>query len=228
MDTARSDQRQKGKAQKTRENILCRRHNGKERQTKEKMLWCCDDVVCISVCNEVRWRPLPNHSSPTVPGFGRHGMFTDIMSHLEMNCTCLESLRLRFLTNTKTSQSGQGRLSISWKRSGSTTPGTKKTKTHPESWNGSTLFRILQKHPLQGYKWLNGRETRIQANSRCDNIWPSSWSSVSKSFQIRAKRQWEQEQPKLEAARQRRDIYEIPLDDEDSDGINDVPSVALK
>ena len=24
---------------------------------KEKMLWCCDDVVCISVCNEVWWCP---------------------------------------------------------------------------------------------------------------------------------------------------------------------------
>ena len=50
---------------------------------------------------------------------------------------------------------------------------------------------------------------------------------MSKSFQIGAKRQWEQQQPKLEAARQRRDIYKIPLDDKDSDDINDVPAVAL-
>ena len=38
---------------------------------KEKMLWCCEDVVCICVCNEVWWCPYPTilrppfHHSPT-------------------------------------------------------------------------------------------------------------------------------------------------------------------
>ena len=57
-------------------------------------------------------------------------IFTDIMSHLEMNCTCLETLRFRFLSNALTSQSRSGRISISRKRSASTTTGSSTQAGH--------------------------------------------------------------------------------------------------
>ena len=92
-------------------------------------------------------------------------IFTDIMSHLEMNCTCLESLRLRFVTNTRTSQSVPGRLSISWKRSIHDYWIVDLSRALSDSWKCFTRF--TEQH---------------SATPLPDNIWPKLWSSSSQDF----------------------------------------------
>ena len=49
--------------------------------TKEKMLWCCDDVVCICVCNEVWWCPYPTILRPPSHHNHHHHHTTTTATH---------------------------------------------------------------------------------------------------------------------------------------------------
>ena len=54
---------------------------------------------------------------------------------------------------------------------------------HDESWTGSTRFEILLPHPGEGYKYVQGRRTRIQKSRRPDTICPEDWRALSKKEQ---------------------------------------------
>ena len=58
-------------------------------------------------------------------------------------------------------------------------------------------------------------ETKIQATTRPDNLWPEAWSSVGKAAQKKAKQAWANEKPKLEDARRLRGIYLNDAEDGD-------------
>ena len=75
-----------------------------------------------------------------------------------------------------------------------------------ESRSGSTRFRILNNRPHPGYSWVDSRMTNAHVTSRPETIWPEVWSSVSKIAQKQAKQKWDIEEPRIQAARQKRQI----------------------
>ena len=77
---------------------------------------------------------------------------------------------------------------------------------HSEIWYGSSRFRIHNKRPPKGYSGVGGSLTKTQGTWRLETIWPEVWSSMSHGALKKAKQQWETEKPKLQAARQTRDI----------------------
>ena len=46
-------------------------------------------------------------------------------------------------------------------------------------WTGRTRFTILRPSPPDGFKWCEGRSTRVQKTTRPENIWPEVWQSLS-------------------------------------------------
>lgn len=63
------------------------------------------------------------------------------------------------------------------------------------------------------------RLTNIQPFHGQNAFGQSLWSSMSKKVRRRAKPQWDEEEPKLEAARQLSETYDVPRGDEDSEDI---------
>ena len=53
---------------------------------------------------------------------------------------------------------------------------------------------------------VGGSLTKTQGTWRLETIWPKVWSSMSHGALKKAKQQWETEEPKLQDARQTRDI----------------------
>ena len=87
--------------------------------------------------------------------------------------------------------------------------------TLSDRWTGKTQFTILRPRPPPGYTWVDGRLTKVQQTSRPDSAWPEVWMSTSKKQKKLEIQKWEEEKPKLKAARDDRGIYEIPADDKD-------------
>ena len=52
-----------------------------------------------------------------------------------------------------------------------------------EEWVGTTRFQISRTTLPEGYKWANGRPTKIQKTPRPDTIWPEEWPRFSKKLQ---------------------------------------------
>ena len=61
-----------------------------------------------------------------------------------------------------------------------------------------------------GYKKINGTCTKTQSTSRPENIWLQSLSSISTRAQHRAGQQWQEEEPRLKASRQLKNIGDKP------------------
>ena len=78
-----------------------------------------------------------------------------------------------------------------------------------------TRFTLLNETPPKGYMWSGVRLTKIQTTSRPDHIWPDAWTRIGKAAQRREKQEWAIEKPKLEYARNLKDIYSIDPSDED-------------
>ena len=78
-----------------------------------------------------------------------------------------------------------------------------------EEWTGITRFQIPRTRLLEGYKWVNGRPTKIPNTTR-----PDSLQNVSKK-QGKSIAEWPEENAKLQAARRNRGIYEVLTDDKD-------------
>ena len=72
-----------------------------------------------------------------------------------------------------------------------------------EDWMGFTGFEI----PTKGHKWVNGRLTKIPTNK---SVGPPCLRTEKSS-----NTQWEEDKPQREAARELRDIIDVPLQDED-------------
>ena len=84
------------------------------------------------------------------------------------------------------------------------------------SWFGSTRCTVLKNTPPEGHMWAGDRLTRIQTTSRPDEICPEIWSNM---YQREARRQWDAEKSKLDAARRSREICYNDSDDEAFDNI---------
>ena len=54
-----------------------------------------------------------------------------------------------------------------------------------------------------------GASTEIQATTRPDYLWPEIWVGMSKAAKKMEKQEWVVEKPKLDNARQLRDIFFI-------------------
>ena len=81
------------------------------------------------------------------------------------------------------------------------------------SWRGKTVLTILRPPTPPGYKWVAGRCTKVQETTRPDNIWPEVWNTMSKKQKAQAKEHWENLQQKLQAAREKRGIFEVDPED---------------
>ena len=79
-----------------------------------------------------------------------------------------------------------------------------------ESSRGSTSSRILNKLPRNG---MDGGLTKTQVTSRSETIWPDVWSSMSKCAQQKAQQQRNIDKNMLQAARQKRKIRDIFVDE---------------
>ena len=77
------------------------------------------------------------------------------------------------------------------------------------------MFYVLRPPGPPGYKWIEGRLTKIQQTSRPDNVWPEVWQSLSKKQKIAETAKWEIEKVKRDAARNKRGIFEVSADDKD-------------
>ena len=72
---------------------------------------------------------------------------------------------------------------------------------------------MLNKGPLQGDAWVNGRLTRTQVTSSPETSRPEVWSSMPKCAQKKAQQQWDIERPQIQPARQKRKHHDIPPDE---------------
>ena len=67
--------------------------------------------------------------------------------------------------------------------------------------------RCSTKIDQEGHMWVQGRLTKKQVTIRHGHIWPEEWSRMSEHSRRRPTNEWAEEQPKLDAARERRCIY---------------------
>ena len=58
------------------------------------------------------------------------------------------------------------------------------------SWTGRTVFTLLRPAPPDGYKWVEGRLTRLQTTTRPDSVWPEVWKSMSRKQQKTEIKNW--------------------------------------
>ena len=82
-------------------------------------------------------------------------------------------------------------------------------------WSGKTIFTLLRPPAPPGHGWVEGRLTKLQKTSRPDNVWPEIWKVLGKAQKRAARKAWAIEKPLLEAARQRRGIFEVSAEDLD-------------
>ena len=82
-------------------------------------------------------------------------------------------------------------------------------------WKGKTVFYILRPPAPPGYRWVEGRLTKVQQTTRPDSIWPEVWQSLSKKQKQVEIAKWELDRVKRDEARTKRGIIEVPADDTD-------------
>ena len=66
-----------------------------------------------------------------------------------------------------------------------------------EEWSGTTRFWILRTRLPEGYKWVDGRPTKIQNTTRPDRIWPEAWTQLPKEQKRTFFAEWAEENSKL-------------------------------
>ena len=84
-----------------------------------------------------------------------------------------------------------------------------------DAWTRFTRFVLLKERPPEGYTWFGERLTRKQKTSRPDDVWPDTWKFMSDAAKKKAKQRWTIEKPKLDNARQLREIFFIEPNDEE-------------
>ena len=93
-------------------------------------------------------------------------------------------------------------------------------------WTGSTRFPILKPQAKQFYKWVEGRETKIQKTTRPDNVWPELWQLCNPKDKLEATAIWEKLEPEREAERKTRGAWEVKPHEEKA--YNKVLAAAIK
>ncbi len=53
------------------------------------------------------------------------------------------------------------------------------TPSLSSQWKGRTLVYLLRPRPSAGYRWIEGRLTKIQETTRPDSVWPENWHRMS-------------------------------------------------
>lgn len=61
------------------------------------------------------------------------------------------------------------------------------------AWVGRTCFTMLRPKPPSGYKWVEGRLTKMQQTNRPDSVWPEMWQHMSKKQKKCEIEEWEKE-----------------------------------
>ena len=84
-----------------------------------------------------------------------------------------------------------------------------------DAWTGFTSFVLVKERPPEGYTWSGRRLTREQKTFRPDEVWPDMWKYMSDAAKKKAKQRWAIEKPKLDNARQLREIFFIEPNDEE-------------
>ena len=84
------------------------------------------------------------------------------------------------------------------------------SKSLSSPWTGRTVFDLLRPKPPDGFKWVEGRLTRVQTTTRPDNIWPEVWKSLSAKAKKKAIWEWDRECTRRDALRSKRGIHDIP------------------
>ena len=79
-----------------------------------------------------------------------------------------------------------------------------KDKKLSGQWTGRTTFTLLKSKPPPGFKWVEGRLTKIQKSKRPDSIRPEEWPHLSRKDQLREIALWQEEGPKRQQARDAR------------------------
>ena len=88
-----------------------------------------------------------------------------------------------------------------------------KDKQLSGQWTGRTSFTILKSRPPHGYKWVDGRLTKIQKTKRPDSIRPEEWPHLSRKEQLKEIVLWQEEGPKRQKARDERNRHHIEDDE---------------
>ena len=82
-----------------------------------------------------------------------------------------------------------------------------------EEWIGTARFQTLTMKLSAGYKWVNGRPTKIQTTARLDTIWPEEWPRVSKDTKERRDSSLRRRTTRLQEARPQEVIFEVLSED---------------
>ena len=76
---------------------------------------------------------------------------------------------------------GEKEIDDIWVPLGNQIDGIDPDRELSDYWTGTTSFLVLMPHPGANHVWIDGRRTRLQANStRPNHIWPETWNSMSK------------------------------------------------
>jgi len=84
-----------------------------------------------------------------------------------------------------------------------------------EDWTGKTCLPILRPVLEPGYKWIEGRPTRMQTTTRPDHLWPEIWEQMSKPIRENEIEKGKILTKNLREERIRCNKAEIPADDDD-------------
>ena len=79
---------------------------------------------------------------------------------------------------------------------------------------GRIIFQVLRTRHLVSYKWMKGRLKKVQDTTRLDSVRPDQWLNLSKRHTQHDIELLDKKDPKLQAARRDRRIFEIHLEDE--------------
>ena len=89
-----------------------------------------------------------------------------------------------------------------------------KEKELSGQWTGRTLIKIMRPDPPPGKKWVCGQLVRIQKTTRPDSVVPEEWNNhMSWKEKEKTKKDWELNEPRRQAARNRRGITKILKED---------------
>ena len=81
-------------------------------------------------------------------------------------------------------------------------------RTFSEDWIGLTRHQMLMKRSPKCHSWVIGRLTKYQHTARAESVWPESCTHKRGKAKLGDK-------PRRDAARQRRGLFDIPLEHED-------------
>ena len=73
-----------------------------------------------------------------------------------------------------------------------------------DSWTGFTQFTPLEEKPPDGYMWSREGLTKRQVTSKPDHFGPKLSIKLERNAELKEKRKWSDEKPKLDNARRLR------------------------